>query len=99
MSAPPAKDTLDAEDEAENEVLALCEQVIHHHKLLEPEFMKMMQMLTLSQPTEWELTDAEIVGVNFLVSALIVIWLPVITRLLYDVIHIHSLSILSTPAR
>lgn len=63
-------DMLDAESIAQNEAQALQEEVARHPNLLEPEFVQMMEALTLSQPTKSELTDAEIVeDVRILVSA------------------------------
>ncbi|CCO32707.1 hypothetical protein BN14_12393 [Rhizoctonia solani AG-1 IB] len=53
--------TLDAESSAQNEAQALQEEMAHHPNLLEPEFVQMMEALTLSQPTEREFTDTEIV--------------------------------------
>ncbi|KAF8692810.1 Tigger transposable element-derived protein, partial [Rhizoctonia solani] len=56
-----ANDAFDAENAARVEAEAVQNGVARHPNLLEPEFMQMMEALSLSQPTEHELTDVEIV--------------------------------------
>ncbi|CUA75704.1 Tigger transposable element-derived protein 4 [Mus musculus] [Rhizoctonia solani] len=61
--------TLDAEVAAQHEARELQDEVARRPNLLEPEFSQMMEALTLSHPTEQEMTDAEIVdSINVVAS-------------------------------
>ncbi|QRW13379.1 tigger transposable element-derived protein 4 [Ceratobasidium sp. AG-Ba] len=61
--------TSDSELAATQTAQALQAEVMQHPNLLEPEFEQMMASLSISPPTERELTDQEIAdGVSFVVS-------------------------------
>ncbi|KAB5589225.1 Tigger transposable element-derived protein 4 [Ceratobasidium theobromae] len=54
--------TLEEDEGAAQEAEELTAEVLRHPNLLEPEFLQMMAMLSLTYPTAPELTDGEIVG-------------------------------------